>query len=214
MRPVRSLAFVSLVSALAVLAASCASPRGATIEDKRSFVRKMRDRTLEQLYEASPEMRAKIAQAAGYAVFSNINFHLLAVSGGDGYGIAVDQRSGKETFMRVAAVGGGPGIAMRDFRTVFVFRDGEALDRFVESGWHFVAETGASAVSSDRGGSATALAHVSAGGDQAATMGAEATGAADAATGEGVEVYQITQAGLALHAAMLGTRYAKDSELN
>jgi lipid-binding SYLF domain-containing protein len=211
MRPLRVLASVCV---LAVLAAACAGPRGANVEDKRDFVRKMRDRTLEDFYATDPALRGRLESAAGYAIFTNLNVHLLAISAGDGYGVAVDRASGKETFMRMAAIGGGPGIAMRDFRTVFLFRTEDAAKRFVDSGWEFVLEGNAQAISSHRGSSATALAAVSAGGDQKASASTQSTAAATAATGEGVEVYQLTQAGLALNAAMLGTRYVPDDELN
>jgi hypothetical protein len=211
MRPLRVLASVCV---LVVLAAACTSPRGANVEDKRSFVRKMRDRTLEDFYAANPDFRTRVESSAGYAIFTNVNIHLLAISAGDGYGMAVDRASGEETFMRVAAIGGGPGIAMRDFRTIFLFRTPEAAQRFGETGWEFVLEGNAQAISSDRGSSATALAAVSSGGDQRASATTQATSAATVATGQGVEVYQLTQAGLALNAAMLGTRYVRDDELN
>ncbi len=204
----------ALASALALFAAACTSPRGANIDDKRDFVRKMRDQTLAQLYEANPGLRERLEGAAGYAVFTNINIHMLAISGGDGYGVTVDRRTGKETFMRVAEIGGGPGIAMRDFRTVFIFNGEPALDRFLEAGWQFSLETGAAAISSDRGSSARGIASVSSSGHQSATLQTEANQAAAAAAGQGLEVYQLTQAGLALHAAALGTRYFRDDELN
>jgi lipid-binding SYLF domain-containing protein len=205
--------FLALISAFALLAA-CTGPRGANVDDRRDFVRDMRDKTLEQLYEANPGLRERLEQSAGYAVFTNLNIHMLAISGGDGYGLALDRRTGKETFMRVAEIGGGPGIAMRDFRTVFIFTGEQALDRFLEAGWQFTLEGSATAISSDRGGSAHGIASVSASGDQSATAQTESTDAAAAAAGQGVEVYQLTQAGLALHAAALGTRYFHDGELN
>ena len=205
--------FLAIVAVLAWTAA-CTSPPGSTADDKRGFVRKMRDQTLTQLYESNPGLKAKVEGAAGYAVFTNLNIHLLAISGEDGYGIAVDRRKGDEKFMKMASIGGGPGVAVRDFRTVFVFRDEPALRRFLSEGWQFSLEGGASAQTSDRGGSARGLASVSAGGQQHATVQTEATTAATAAAGEGIEVYQLTQAGLALHAAALGTRYFLDDELN
>ena len=210
----RKLDFLALVPAFALLVAGCTSPPGSSADAKRDAVRKMADATLTQLYDANPRLRERVEGAAGYAVFTNLNIHLLAVSGGDGYGVAVDKRSGDEVFMRVAEVGGGPGIAMRDFRTVFVFTDQAALDRFLKTGWQFSLEGGASAQTSDRGGSARGLAAVSSGGHEHATVQSEATMAAAAAAGQGVEVYQLTQAGLALNAAMLGTRYVRDAELN
>jgi hypothetical protein len=204
--------FLAIVSVLAVSAA-CSSPPGSSLDDKRGFVRKMRDSTLTQLYDANPELRAKVEGAAGYAVFTNLNIHLLAISGGDGYGIAV-RENGDETFMRVAEIGGGPGVAVRDFRTVFVFRDEPAITKFLSEGWQFSLESGAAAMTSDRGGAARGVAAVSAGGPKHATVQTEATKAASAAAGQGIEVYQVTQAGIALHAAALGTRYFRDDELN
>lgn len=205
--------FIAIVAVLAWTAA-CTSPPGSNSDDKRGAVRKMRDQTLAQLYDANPGLQEKLEGAAGYAVFTNLNIHLLAISGEDGYGIAVDRRTGDEKFMKMASIGGGPGLAVRDFRTVFVFRDEPALRRFLSEGWQFSLEGGASAQTSDRGGSARGLASVSSGGAQHATVQTEATKAAAAAAGEGIEVYQLTQAGLALHAAALGTRYFLDEDLN
>ena len=52
--------------------------------------------------------------------------------------------------------------------------------------------------------------------DDVATKAGEKGGAADAAIdiAEGVELYQLTQTGLALQATIQGTRYWKDEELN
>jgi lipid-binding SYLF domain-containing protein len=210
----RSVRLLLSLAAASLLAAACTSPRGATVDDKRSFVREMRDDTLEQLFRANPELRERLEQAKGYAVFTNVNIHMLTIAGGDGYGIAYDARTGKETFMRMAEIGSGPGIALRDFRSVFIFRDEQALDRFLEAGWQFSLDSGATAMTTDRGASARALASVSAAGDESATVQTESTRAATEAAGQGVEVYQLTQAGLALHAAALGTRYFRDGELN
>jgi lipid-binding SYLF domain-containing protein len=210
-----------LASTLSFLAATmflaaCTSPHGATVDDKRAAVRNMRDQTLAQLYVRNPQLRDKMDNAVGYAVFTNLNMFVLAVGGGDGYGVAVD-RAGKETFMRVGTIGGGIGMGMRDFRTVFLFRTQGALNRFVEAGWEFSLTSAAGAQTTDRGATAQATASVSSSGHQSATMATEnteSTAAAAAAAEEGVEVYQLTQAGLALGAAALGTRYFIDSDLN
>ena len=213
MRPIRSLA---LLPALALITVACTNPHGATVDDKRSAVRNMRDQTLTQLYVRNPELREKMDSAVGYAVFTNLNVFVLALGGGDGYGVAVD-RAGKETFMQVGTIGGGIGMGMRDFRTVFLFRTQAALDRFVEAGWEFSLTSAAGAQTTNSGATAQATASVSSSGHQSATMATESTEstkAAAAAAEEGVEVYQLTQAGLALGAAALGTRYFIDSDLN
>jgi hypothetical protein len=81
MPPFRLLVSLCVV---AVLAAACTGPRGASVEDRQSFVRKMRDRTLEDFYAANPEFRARLESSAGYAIFTNLNIHLLAISAADG----------------------------------------------------------------------------------------------------------------------------------
>jgi len=56
---------------------NCANPKGATDEEKRDYILKMRDDTLAQLYAEKPETKHLIREAAGYGVFSNISSQLL-----------------------------------------------------------------------------------------------------------------------------------------
>lgn len=48
-------------------------------------------------------------------------------------------------------MGIGPGIDIKDFRSVFVFRSKEVLNDFIESGWKFGGKADAAAKSGDKG---------------------------------------------------------------
>src|SRR5262245_50282951 len=186
-----------MVSGLAMLLAivflgACRSPQGGTVSEKQAAVQKMRADTLESLYRIHPAARDRIKAAGGYAVFSNIGTNVLLLSTGNGYGIARDNKTGGETYMKMLSLGVGIGIGVKDFRGVFVFANQGALNDFIEKGW-------------DASGQA----------DAAAKLGNEGGAAAGALTvAPGVDLYQITEAGLAIQATIQGTKYSKDDELN
>jgi hypothetical protein len=108
----RVLCFVLLVTAL-VCAPSAPGgilgPRGDDAEEKKVNVRKDRDKMLADLYSSNPELKAKIQGAVGYATFKNLNINLLLLATANGYGMVVENKTGKETFMRMASLGGGVG---------------------------------------------------------------------------------------------------------
>jgi lipid-binding SYLF domain-containing protein len=177
---------------LILLVCGCRAPEGATISDKREAVQKMRAETLENLYKINPAAQEKIKNSAGYAVFSNIGTNLFLLSTGNGYGIARDNKTGADVFMRMRSVGVGVGLGVKDFRGVFVFADQAVLSKFTESGWEASGQADAAAKSGDAGGASAGAISV----------------------GPGVDLYQITEKGLALQATIQGTKYAKDDELN
>ncbi|MDO9243110.1 MAG: YSC84-related protein [Rhodocyclaceae bacterium] len=176
---------------LAIALGGCATTSGTTPQEKRKAVLDMRSEVLTELYKLRPSTRAEIAAAPGYAVFSNVNINVIFASFGGGYGVVRDNRSGRQTYMKMGEAGIGLGLGAKDFRAVFVFRDRASLDRFINSGWEF-------------GGHADAAAKA---GDKGAAVGGEALF-------DGITVYQITQSGLALQATVKGMKYWKDDELN
>src|SRR5262245_41445009 len=89
-----------LVCAIAGTAfAGLTGPKGENNDEKRAAIRKERDEILAKLYKAHPEAKAKIEKAPGYATFNNKNLKIILLSAGAGYGMVVDNHSGKETFM-------------------------------------------------------------------------------------------------------------------
>lgn len=195
------------------LVGGCATPRGGSSDEKRSYVQDMRAKAMDELYASRGDLRQKVEKAAGYGVFSNVDLQLLFISTGHGFGIVHDNRTGKETYMRMAAGGVGFGAGLKDLRAVFVFNDPKMMDRFVEYGWEFGAEAEAGAKAGDKGGAAGTQANAGTG-TTSAGAGAEAEKGAYTSTSGGVEVYQLTNAGVTLRAAIEGTKYWKDGELN
>lgn len=177
---------------LAGMSLACATPKGATIEEKREYVLRVRDEALIDLYRERPEVESKIEAAPGYGVFSNIGTQLLVLGTGHGFGVVVDNETSDKTFMRMGQLGLGLGIGVQDFRAVFVFHDPEVLARFVDQGWEFSGEADAAAKSGDKGGAVSGAGSFE----------------------EAIEVYQFTKAGLALEASIRGTKYWLDDDLN
>ena len=189
LRPARVLAASLLVLAFAGPAAA-----RDRLGEKRDEVRRMRDEVLTQLYEAHPGAKARIRDAAGYAVFSSVGVNVFFASVAGGSGIVVERRTLRdaETFMNMGSAGVGLGLGVKDFRVIFVFTDRGRLQEFIEKGWDFSGQADAAAKSDDKG---------------AAVSGA-------VTVRPGVEVYQLTKNGVALQVTLQGTKYWKDRDLN
>lgn len=117
---------------------------------------------------------------------------ILVAGSGNGKGIAVNNKTKHETFMKMPQVQAGLGMGVKKFRVVFVFDDKKALDSFVNSGWQLGGQSTAAAKTGDKGGSMAGAASVS----------------------EGVWMYQLTDKGLAAEISATGTKYHKDDDLN
>jgi lipid-binding SYLF domain-containing protein len=176
-------------------AAGLFGPKGDTPDQKRAEARKQRDEILSKLYAAHPEAKDKIKKAAGYGTFNNKNMNLFLLSTGHGYGVVVDSKSGKETFMAMASIGGGLGLGAKDLSVVFIFKSADVMKTFVETGWQFGGEADATAKAGEEGGAVS-------------KEGAVDTGA------NLFEIYQITDTGVALQATVAGTKYWTDKKLN
>ena len=173
----------------------------------------MRDETLASFYEANPRLRQKVANAPGYAVFTNVSLKVLMVATGNGYGIAYDRKTGRDTFMRMFEAGGGVGIGLKDMRALFIFHDRSALLNFIESGLEVGGQAEAAAKVDDVGVAAGTQVTGSQRG-AAASGGGAAGGTLSEAAGEGYSVYRLTAAGAAASATLQGAKYWKDDSLN
>jgi lipid-binding SYLF domain-containing protein len=181
-----------LLIILGIFVAGCATPKGVTTSDRRDYVNKMKNETLTDLYKIKPHTKDMIKKSSGYGVFSNIGSYFFLLSTGSGYGIVVDNASGKKTYMKMAQVGAGLGLGIKDIRLVFIFRNKQVMHDFVEKGWEFGGQADAAAKSGEKG----------------AAVGGEMYIEQD------IMIYQLTEAGVALQATVAGTKYWKDKELN
>ena len=182
---------ITLLLPCVLLITGCATPQGDTVSEQRTSIQEMTQDTLAEAYRLNPGLQNKVKRAAGYGVFSNRSSKILLMSSGNGYGLVRDNRTGGDTYMRMAEIGGGLGFGIKDFRAVFVFRDSQTLRQFVDSGRDFGGDVGAAVKTRTEGG------QVSAG-----------------ASAQGIEIYQFTDRGLELAATIAGTKYWQDEALN
>ncbi len=188
----KTITTILLAVCIAAGVAGCSKAVGNTASEKRDYAQEMKKNTIAELYEKKPEAKAKIANAAGYGVFSNININLFLLSSGNGYGIVHETSSGEETYMKMRMFGVGLGLGAKDFRAVIIFHTDEARNAFTEKGWEWGGHADAAAKAGDKGGEASGQ--------------AEVTGA--------MEIYTFTESGIALQATVAGTKYWRDKELS
>lgn len=162
------------------------------VEKERAKVLDTKTEILARLYKESPETKSKIANAAGYATFSNVGVNVIFVSAGGGSGVVHNNASNKNTFMSMGSGGLGIGLGVKDFRAVFIFKTQKAMSDFIDNGWDFSGQADAAAKSGDKGGEGSV---------------------AKTAVND-VEIYQMTENGIALQATLQGTKYWKNDKLN
>jgi lipid-binding SYLF domain-containing protein len=199
-------------------------PKGDSNAEKKATIRQQRDDMLGQLYAANPAMKKTLKQAAGYATFKQVNVNLLLLATANGYGMVVNNKTHKETFMRMGSLGGVVGAGLKDVRVIFIFHDPKVMQTFIEEGWQVGGQadaaakyqnTGLSAEQNVKGNVSFRDGTVAAGSstDVHANDGTE-SGQAIVALGGGLEMYQFTTSGVALQAVVSGTKYWQDSQLN
>jgi len=184
--------FLILTLAMGIGLSGVALAKEPTKKEMRADVRKMAKETLGKLYKVQPSAKKAVEKSAGYAVFSNFGMKIFFIGSGKGEGIVVNNKTKKETFMKMIEGQVGLGLGAKKFRQVWVFKTQKALSDFINSGWEF-------------GGQGTAAAKV---GDQ----GGDVAGAI--AVDVDILLYQLTDEGLALELTAKGTKYYKDDKLN
>ena len=180
------------LAAISLAFASCAGPSGNTRSEKRTDVHAMSRQTLKELYSSKPEARQLVANSAGYAVFNQIDTKILTAGTANGYGLAVNRGTGKETYMRMAGLSAGFGAGITNTRTVIIFRKASTYRTFISSGWSAAADAKAAAAL-DRNG-----------------MGA---GVSINPSVDPV-VYHMTRSGIAVSASVGAEKVWPDSSLN
>lgn len=162
------------------------------IQQERADIRKMAKETLARLYKLQPSAQKAVTRSAGYGVFSNFGMKIFVAGSGKGKGIVFDNKSKKQTFMKMLELQAGLGLGVKKFRLVWVFENHKDVDAFINSGWQLGGQTSAAAKMGDQGGAFAGAMSVS----------------------PGVWVYQLTDDGLALELTAKGTKYYKDDNLN
>ena len=190
----RSVVIVLAMVLLSLALISCASAplSKSEKEQQQDSVRDMANATLTQLSAKNPAAKSEIAKAAGYAVFSDFGFKVIWLGGAGGSGIAVNNATKQETFMKMVEFQPGLGLGAAKFRLVFVFETLEAFNSFVTSGWEAGANAMASAKTKTEGGALAGAVSVS----------------------KGVKMFQLNDEGAIVGVSLTAAKYYKDKELN
>ena len=181
-----------LMLALLISTSTALAKFDNSASQQRAEVRHMAAETLERLYQKYPNARRVIKECYAYATLSNTGVKVLLFGTSHGRGLAVNNQTREEVFMRMKEVSGGLGLGAKEYDLVFVFDDKEAWDSFISGKTRF-------------GGSAEATASdgVSGGSVEGADIAAK-----------GTWIYQMTTKGLTLEATLKGTKFYKDKKLN
>jgi lipid-binding SYLF domain-containing protein len=182
--------FGSAVIALAALAvtAPALAKDPATARAER---RKMCDEALATLYKSRPEVKAEIANAAGYGCFSSFGISWF-LGGAGGAGLVHDNKAKKDVYMNMGQATGGLDFSIKEYREVLVFKDAKTLQEFITKGWEFGGAGQASAVVQGKGAEA----------------------AQSELSSSPIKVYPMTKTGLAVGVAAGARKYWKVAELN
>jgi lipid-binding SYLF domain-containing protein len=178
--------------ALVVTAAGCAQPKGESIGEKQTHVRDMAAASQQQLAQNNPGVRHELDNAAGWAVFETVQTQILITSTGNGFGLAHNNRTGKEYYMSGLGLGAGFGVGIKSSKVIVVFETEEAFNKLVFEGWAFGAE-----------GTATA---------KAVNVEGEAVGRQNFKNG--IKTYVWTENGLMAGVSLRGSKVWLNKDLN
>ena len=73
--------------------------------------------TLQRLYRAEPKTKLAIKHAYGYAVFSDLGVKILFGGTGNGKGVAINNKTRHETYMKMVELQAGLGVGVDKFRS-------------------------------------------------------------------------------------------------
>ena len=186
------LLLLTLACLIAAMATVSARAPKASDEEQRTEIRAMSQATLNKLYKEHPNAKRIIESCYGYATFSNTGVKILLVSTGHGRGLAVNNETGEEVFMKMKEVGAGLGLGAKEFDLVFIFDNLEAWNKFISGQTKFGGQANMAATDG--------------------TVGGAIEGAALAS--DGIWIYQMTTKGLSIEATLNGTKYYTDKKLN
>ena len=187
----RNLKLISL-AILAVFMFSGFWSANDTDDDRRAGRVIDNRQSLELLYEYKASTQEEIKSAYGYATFKSVGLNMMIFSAEGGYGLAHNNVTGENTFMDMVSGGMGVGLGVKDFRIIFIFENKKEFDRFLEKGWEANAQIDVAAKADSDGDSL----------NESITIR------------DGVELYKVTENGLAMQITIQGSKYWKDKTLN
>src|SRR5260221_13675499 len=124
------LAFLLLASISVAGPSGCAGIPGATGEEQVQTIDQLVERTLSDLYKQEPRTKAEIANSVGYAITDNKVTKVPLVGAGEGYGGAINNKTGGKTYIRMTRLDLGSGRGGRSGRPGATFQHSSKLKCF------------------------------------------------------------------------------------
>jgi lipid-binding SYLF domain-containing protein len=180
------------VSLLLVLFVPTALAKKQTLTERQEALRQKVTVALDKLYARQPKSEGALDKATGRAVFVSSGYKLGIFGSSHGRGIAYNNQTGDEVFMRMNEYEAGLGLGAKEYILVFAFANQDAWDSFVRKGWSFGGKAEMSATDGVNGDSFEGAIQVA----------------------PGIWVYQLTTKGLSMSLALKGTNYYRDKEMN
>ena len=167
----------------------CIAP-GENVQEKQTNIQKMQDESMLEMYQNKPELKQIVKQAAGYAILKTWTMGLIP-GGGSGYGVLVDNSTGKKTYLQMGQGTLGIIFMAKDGRTLLVFDDAQTMQEFTTEKWVGGGALDATFTFGEFGGQTNATGYF-----------------------DKVRVYDLTENGVSLRAYLPLIKYSPYNELN
>jgi lipid-binding SYLF domain-containing protein len=175
----RSLTLIGFTLVFLVVGMSgCASIPGKTGEEQSKAIDSLVEQTLKDLYKQEPKDKEEIGKSVGYAIMKNKFTKIPIVGAGSGYGVAINNKTGEKTYLKIVRFDIGSGLGARSVRPVIIFQNEKKFKDFIDGIWSARAGAELAAKTKDAGTSAAA-------------------GSDDLSSEKGYSIHFITDAGVA-----------------
>ena len=148
---------LSLVLALLLVVAGCATMTSDEKEQKRAELDAMAEAAIAGLVEQDSGIKTEIDESLGYAVANMKLTKVPVVGAGGGEGVIFNKATQQRTYITVSRLDIGGGWGARSYKALLVFDSQKVMDKLEGGVWEFQAGAEASAGTASAEGSSSDL---------------------------------------------------------
>ncbi|UZE96358.1 lipid-binding SYLF domain-containing protein [Alkalimarinus alittae] len=124
-----------MLALVAFVLSGCGSIPGDTKAEQVETIDSLVDRTLADLYKQDSATEEEVAHSVGYIIMHNKITKVPMVGAGAGYGVAIETKTQKRTYLHMARFDVGGGWGARSLRPVLIFQKKDVFDDFINGKW-------------------------------------------------------------------------------